>query len=319
MEPDFKLIHDIALRTLIKEYYTNSGQNFGSKNISEKVDFIRDIMIQKLIDIIQQHQDTVNPKILLVIIMSIREIIYCVVRGITQEIISKAFQIRFRSVLAEVAATTFNCPDCNDDLFNCNWKSSDLFCLTCKHKIEVKSTYSILSENPIKLGDRKGVELFKKEKGSFIIFSYNKNPIFLGVNDWDIATCRDDKQPYLKIINEKDIKVYIPDFNKLFVASILKEFYDFAISIDELPTEEELQNINFTRENIPLYVFERSINLAYSEFKDMCNIGVASVDSCPCALRKSTYVNKKFKYKHESKSVYKCEKKIWVRGLSLEK
>jgi hypothetical protein len=243
-----------------------------------------------------------------------------VVRGITQEIISKAFQIRIRSVLAEVAATTFNCPycNCNDDLLNCNWKSSDLFCLTCKHKIEVKSTYSILSENPIKLGDKKGVELLKKDKGSFIIFSYNKNPIFLGVNDWDFAICRDDKQPYLKIIKEKDIKVYIPDFNKLFVASILKEFYDFAISLDELPTEEELQNINFTRENIPLYVFERSINLAYSEFKDMCDIDKASVDSCPCALEKSTYVNKKFKYKYGFKSVHKCEK-FWVRGLSLEK
>jgi len=312
MEPQFDLIKDKSLRIIIEQYYTSSGQNFGSKNIPDKVDSIRDIIIQKLIEIILEHQGSVNPKILAVMIMSMREIIYCVVKGITNAITSRAFQIRIRSILAEVAASTFNCPKCKDELCYCNWRSSDLFCLSCDHKIEVKSTYSVLSENPIRLGDIEGVQLFKKDRGTFIIFSYNKNPIFLDVNDWDFETFGQDTQPYLKIIKETDIKVHIPDFDKEFLSIILKDFFDFVMSLDILPIAEELRNKNFTREDIPLSIFEKSVDLAYFEFKHMCKIN----KTYSCTFDKNPYIKNYKHYKPGQKSVPKCDN-IWVRGLSV--
>ena len=266
-------IRDETLLAVLRQYQKHSSQFFGLKHLQPEIaQRLGEQIMMKCAEIISRFQDTVDTKVLIGLLISMKEPVYCVIRGLNNELVPDSFANRMKANHCEMAGLTFKCPRCQSDLRHCNWMCADLFCAKCGCEGEIKSLNGELGPNKIRLGVRPGVEASIKKGTFFLVFSKSHPPQFFDTGMWNFneGPCG---ELYLDMIQSVSIDVYLPLFDSSFFSMCLKEIFDFTMALEELPSRAELQNPhNFNRDEISLADFKRSTVMSLRKFREIGRI-----------------------------------------------
>jgi len=102
----------------------------------------------------------------------VREIAYCYIKQLPDDLNLESLINRSRSILGEAAVAGQNCLLCGHHLleaFNDSW--TDVKCLGCNVPFEVKTTLSPDVNSPFCVGNPQGEAAFRAKGGHFVIFT----------------------------------------------------------------------------------------------------------------------------------------------------
>jgi hypothetical protein len=266
-------IHDDDLLAVLCQYKKHSSQFFGLKYLQPEIaQRLGDQLIMKCAEIVSRFQDTVDPKVLISMLISMKEPIYCVIRGLNTQLAPGCFANRMKANHCETAGLTFKCPRCQSELRHCNWMCADLFCKNCGCEGEIKSLNGVLGPNRIRLGVRPGVEASVAKGTFFLVFSKSHPPQFFDSGMWNFNE-GPQGELYLDMIKGVSVNVYLPSFDPSFFSMCLKEIFDFTMGLEDLPSREDLQcPPDFNRDEVSLDDFTRSTVLSLKKFREIGQI-----------------------------------------------